>query len=295
MSGTGYLTYNYYRRTMNTANVPGLFERLDGGGALPTGADRGIAVAALIMISIAAATVAWRRLAGALIEPLPTAALVTAGLLTALAAAIVRIQWFRELHGTGRWANRVVMIATSLSAAVLIAGLCLPGSPPLGIAVAGLLLAAEECWAWAYRFRSVITSRGLTAPGETIRRANAFRGLLAPGYCAADAALSDAAPAEEVTQQLVRGRAADGSEVLSGWLRTYFTAGQRTGSVHVAICPPLDGPPEVSAEQIDGPPSRVRTAQALPYGVRLDLKLAAAAEGPTGVLLRFSAASARKG
>ena len=96
-------------------------------------------------------------------------------------------------------------------------------------------------------------------------------------------------PAEEVTQQLIRSRAADGTEVLSGWLRTFFAAGQRTGSVHVAICPPLDAVPEVAVEQIDGPEARIKTAQVLPYGVRLDLKLAAAAGEPTGVLLQFSA------
>ena len=35
--------------------------------------------------------------------------------------------------------------------------------------------------------------------------------------------------------------------------------------------------------------ARIKTAQLLPYGTRLDLKLAAAAEEPTNVLLQFSA------
>jgi hypothetical protein len=47
----------------------------------------------------------------------------------------------------------------------------------------------------------------------------------------------------------------------------------------------------LSVEQIGGPPSRVKTAQLLPYGVRLDLKLAATAEEPTSVLLQFVARS----
>ncbi len=67
---------------------------------------------------------------------------------------------------------------------------------------------------------------------------------------------------------------------MSGWLRMPFAAGQRTGSVHVAFCPPLRATPELLVEQIGGPEARVKTAQLLPYGVRLDLKLAVAAEEP---------------
>ncbi len=90
-------------------------------------------------------------------------------------------------------------------------------------------------------------------------------------------------------QQLTRTRAADGSERLSGWLRAPFLAGQRTASVHVAFCPPFAAVPELSVEQVDGPPARVKTAQLLPQGARLDLKLASAAEEPHDVALEFSA------
>ena len=88
---------------------------------------------------------------------------------------------------------------------------------------------------------------------------------------------------------MTRIKAADGTEELSGWLRMPFAAGQRTGSVHVAFCPPLPAAPELSVEQIDGPEARVKTAQLLPYGARLDLKLVAASEEPASVLLQFSA------
>ena len=80
-----------------------------------------------------------------------------------------------------------------------------------------------------------------------------------------------------------------GPNELSGWLRMPFAAGQRTGSMHVAFCPPFAATPELAVEQIDGPEVRIKTAQLLPYGARLDLKLAAAAEEPTAVLLQFSA------
>ena len=46
-----------------------------------------------------------------------------------------------------------------------------------------------------------------------------------------------------------------------------------------------------AVQQTAGPQSRIRTAQLLPYGVRLDLKLAAAATSDASVLLRFTARS----
>jgi len=101
--------------------------------------------------------------------------------------------------------------------------------------------------------------------------------------------LAPAWPDGNVLQQFVRSRGADGSEHLTGWLRIPFTAGQRTGSEHVAFCPPFEKTPHVTVEQLDGPAVRVKTAQLLPHGVRLDLKLATVAEEPDSVVLQFSA------
>jgi hypothetical protein len=99
---------------------------------------------------------------------------------------------------------------------------------------------------------------------------------------------------KEVVQQLTRSQAADGSENLAGWVRLPFAAGQRTGSIHVAFCPPLCATPELLVEQIDGPAARIKTAQLLPYGARLDLKLAVAATEPATVLLQFTARATRE-
>jgi hypothetical protein len=96
-----------------------------------------------------------------------------------------------------------------------------------------------------------------------------------------------------VTQQLTRSQTADGAEELSGWLRIAFVAGQRTGSLHVAFCPPFAATPQLVVEQLDGPEARMKTAQLMSYGARLDLKLAVAAEEPTSVLVQFSAHTAR--
>ena len=162
--------------------------------------------------------------------------------------------------------------------AALGAGLCLPDTPAVGTFLLCTLLGAEESWAWAWRLRHSIS---LPVPRPPSRAPTPRARLsLDPDV----AVLS-----EDVTQQLTRSQAADGVEELSGWLRTAFAAGQRTGSLHVAFCPPFAVTPELEVEQLDGPEARIKTAQLLPYGARLDLKLAAAAEEPTSVLLQFSA------
>lgn len=99
-------------------------------------------------------------------------------------------------------------------------------------------------------------------------------------------------PADEVLQQLTRRRLAGGAEELAGWLRVPFAAGQRTENVHVAFCPPFATAPQLAAAQLDGPEARVKTAQLLPYGVRLDLKLLTPAEQCATVLLEFTARTA---
>ncbi|NLF08575.1 MAG: hypothetical protein GX594_11425, partial [Pirellulaceae bacterium] len=59
----------------------------------------------------------------------------------------------------------------------------------------------------------------------------------------------------------------------------------------LAFCPPLDSTPKVEIEQIGGPAARIKTAQVLPYGVRLDVKLATSYDESTEILMRLSAIS----
>ncbi len=99
----------------------------------------------------------------------------------------------------------------------------------------------------------------------------------------------DAAASLDVLQQLIRRRAADGGEILSGWLRVPLAASQRTANVHVAFCPPFPRTPQVAVEQLDGPAARIKKVQVLPYGVRLDLKLVEISDTADPVVLHFSA------
>jgi hypothetical protein len=247
---------------------------------------RSAAVLLLGLLMAVALMVVARRLAGALANPLEPAPLLITGLLVAAVAAVIRLGW-RAPPTTRRatpldWA---VMALTSLAVAALGAGLCLPETSSTGLFLLCTVLAAEESWAWAWYIRRC-GSPALPRPSPLAPRPS----FSPPTLRTVSSLDSDvAALPEDVTQQLTRSQAADGTETLSGWLRMAFAAGQRTGNVHVAFCPPFAATPELEVEQLDGPETRIKTAQLLSYGARLDLKLAAAADEPTSVLLQFSA------
>jgi hypothetical protein len=90
-----------------------------------------------------------------------------------------------------------------------------------------------------------------------------------------------------VTQEFVRSRQPDGGERLAGWMRVPLSPGQRTATVHLAFCPPFVRTPKITVAQQEGPTARIKEAQLLPYGARLDLKLTHAADAPATVLLEI--------
>ena len=103
-----------------------------------------------------------------------------------------------------------------------------------------------------------------------------------------------AEPAADVLQQLTLRTTAEGGQELSGWLRMPLAAGQRTGSLHVAFCPSFDQAPQVQAEAVSGPDCRIKAAQVLPYGARLDVKLDEPAGEDESVLVWFHATGTPK-
>lgn len=250
-------------RVMNVYARPSAIRSLD--------PHRSAAVVFLLLLCTAALMVAARRLAGALTHPLEPAALLAVGLIVAIIAAMIRL---------ALQFGRATMLLTSLAVLGLAAGLCLPETNVTGKFLFCALLVVEESWAWARHKRRHQTAQDCPLPATTPR-------------AAAIPATADREISSDpfLMQQLTRSQAADGSEEIAGWLRVAFAAGQRTGNAHVAFCPPLAGTPAFEVEQIDGPDARIKTAQVLPYGARLDLKLAAATEEPVSVLLQFSAHS----
>jgi hypothetical protein len=252
-----------------------------------------LVIATAIGLFALAVLLLCRRAASAIHEPLPAAGLILVGISLAAIASIA--------HGIGRLSaqkncNLISEITLSVALFAVAATLTMPGASLPGLCFFWLILLAEEAWAWQTRLH-----RGAGCqPALTIRPLgnlphNEPHGVLPnpteptarqeprPSECV------ETILPEEVTQQLTRSTAADGTEELAGWLRVPFTVGQRTISVHLAFCPPFAHVPELNVEQIDGPETRIKAAQVLPYGARLDLKLHAASETPSTVVLQFSA------
>jgi len=242
-------------------------------GGMPAGLPRAAALPGLGLMMGSALVVVVRRMNGALETPLGPTSLLAVGLAAALGGAAIRRGWLSYDRAAGF--DRTVMALTTLAVALGGAGVCLPGTPLWVAALFFAILAIAEILAW----------RQFVRPARVVNQPR-------PPIPISAHESSEKFP-EGVSQQLVRGVGADGSDEFSGWLRTNFASGQRTASVHVAFCPPFACAPELEVEQIDGPEVRIKTAQLMPYGARLDLKLSAASEGPAGVVLQFSARAAQ--
>ncbi len=166
-------------------------------------------------------------------------------------------------------------------------GVTLEGTDALGTALFVSLLVAEEAWNWGR----------LGSPNNRPLARIALEPLSAHDRPSAPSLLerlADDAPTiadseldESVSQQLTRRREADG-QVIEGWTRVELLTGERHAAAHVAICPPLPCVPQCFAEQMDGPPARLKIAQVLAYGVRFEIKLDEPAAEPTSAVIEFS-------
>jgi len=275
--------------------------RLDGPAAE---VGRWSIVALIGLLWCAALLIGWRRLAGALGKPLQPSALLAVGILVSAVAAGSRV-WWRRLgrRSTSPYLDALMAMLPTTAVLMLGAALSIRGTSPVGLLVFWALLLGEEFWTWRPAVWKKVRQkrdppaepcRPQTAPPETTPEATPPKATHASAISDSTASPEDPVPAGDVLQQFTRSQAADGSEELSGWLRMRFLAGQRTANEHVAFCPPFARTPQVTVEQLDGPPVRIKTAQLLPYGARLDLKLTTAAQLPESVLVRFSARSRRE-
>jgi len=242
-----------------------------------------------VLLPALAGVVLWRRLAGALQNPLPVVPLVATGVLVALLAGGVRLAW-RPCFGQ-RPAFPIGRLVTVLPGVALVAlafAWSLPGTSAYGLVALWAVIVLEE----SYSFRGVLNRRAaapLPKTGGEHRPLPTVEARLGRAAPVSPPQLDR--PVEGVLQQLTRTREADGTDRLGGWVRAPFAAGQRTESIHLAFCPAFEQAPRLEVQQRGGPAARVKTAQLLPYGARLDLKLAATAESPDWVLLEFTAES----
>ncbi len=228
------------------------------------------------LLAGAAIFVALRRMAGALETPLGPFELLAVGVVLIALAYIAHAAAPRgRFHAGG--------VAVSLSMLVIAASLSLRGSNSAALFGFWSMIVGEELWAW----------RSLLAVPRSIKVGLPMAPPPVPASCGGDSTevFEPAAPAADVLQQLTLRSTAEGGQEVSGWLRLGLAAGQRSGSLHVAFCPSFAELPRVEAEAVSGPGCRIKAAQVLPYGARLDVKLDEAAEEAQSVLLWFHAAN----
>jgi hypothetical protein len=246
----------------------------------------GIAGVLILGLLLGSLTLIARRAAGGLSIPLPTAALAATGIIAvAVAAAIRRLgrdeACWSSLHG------RVAILLPSFALIALGAAITLPGSPPLGLALLWIAIAAEEAWTWR-QWRWVGGRPASRKHKTAVRQLAAVedgvhppisRRLISPPL----------SPSGDVTQRLIRTCSAAGVERIEGWLKAIVHPGERTMHLHVAFCPPFERVPQFTVIQSSGPAARVRPVQLLPYGVRLELKLSEPSNEKAVVVIEFSA------
>lgn len=244
-------------------------------------------IAAVGLLTIVAAVVCQRRLAGALVEPLPVFPLAATGFMAAAIALLARAvscKFATWAPAVVSWAVRVVPSVALMALAVALA---VPGTAVFGAWLLAGIVVAEETTAWWLNRRL----RGASAVEVEVDDAVAEdppSSTPAPRPMPPETA--DVAD-DRLSQQWARRREADGSEIIRGQARATFDTGVRTATVHVAFCPPLESAPQITFELPQEVDVRVKTGQLLPYGARFDLKLTKAAEKPISFLLRFEAVS----
>lgn len=233
-------------------------------------AGRRLSVGIVAALALVALLLAARALSGAFAAPLPAAALCVTGLAAVLTAYAARLLW--RIGAAASHARRDFALNGAISLSLLLLALALswPGGELVALAPFWALFVATEAATWRMAVR-----RG-KLPASSVRSARPA----VPSGETADA---------ELCQQISRGRAADGRQTAYGWLRVEFQPGQRTAFAHVAICPSLPNAPLVTVRQTSGPEARVKAAQVLPYGIRFEIKLAAAAERTRRLRLDFTA------
>ena len=255
------------------------------------------------LLAVAAVFIASRRLAGALGTSLgPFPLLIAGGLLAGLAwIAHAPAQTGRLRAGNTLISLAMLVIAASLS--------FLPGSHAIALLGFWAVIVGEELWAWrmeraaggapAQRVGERGAKSGERGAGRSpsyspLPYSGAGQGVRAPVPAGSGLTeeIEPTEPAADVLQQLTLRTTAEGGQELSGWLRIRLIAGQRTGNLHVAFCPSFDRVPQVQAEAVSGPDCRIKAAQVLPYGARLDVKLDEAAAKDESVLVWFHAAVA---
>ncbi len=213
-----------------------------------------------------------RQRAGMLTQPVPAGGLVALGGLLAVLFA-----WFHGTHWQ-RFANHRIhpagyvewMLPLLLTTLVTLSVGRVPGSSRTALfAMWGFLGTSEVTWLLAL----LITRRGQRSPGQISSPTVPSQPVLSDPEepDVADTVMD--IPSGALTQQMTRSLQEDGSELIFAATQADFETGQRTQTVHLAFCPPLQQAPSMECNQLDGPPCRIKVAESQIYGARFEVRL----------------------
>jgi len=204
-----------------------------------------------------------RRLSGAFSADLPAGAMLLLALVTASVLTYTRIAWRRnfplETPEELSFADQLLGWGSSLALALLAIGCCYPANRTADWLIWLPILVADQLWRQNFFDAEELGSSVVEDLQEESR----------PRLALADTPQHDA-----IVQQLYRLRDEQGQEVIYGTVRADFVAEQRTAIVHVGFCPPLAYLPEIEAEALPGgAAAKIKVAQSLAHGARLDVRL----------------------
>jgi len=242
-----------------------------------------------------------RRFDGALVKPLDAEGLIAAAVVLILLSRVAR--WRprntkQALFGLSR-ADQVLRTLATVGLFASGVALSLPGSPLGALALFWcLLLAAEGAQFVVRRFpggwrkaRPDIAAANQGQDSADERGPNGEVSSPPPFSLAAPTIEGDDGELlpHNASQRISRFQEEAGGEIVSGVVRCSFAANERQRDLHLAFCPPLKRIPQFSAEQVEGPPARIRPSLVEAFGVGLEVKLAALSSEPTSVQIQFFA------
>ncbi len=208
-----------------------------------------------------------RRAAGALDQPLSPVTLTATGLVAMFAASLVRAAWLSQ-----RSKNWAILWTPATLVLLLMLALWVPGTSVAGVVLLVATVALDACVAAALQAgwgKAILQRRfSRSHPRIDLPRTPRF--------------------SADMLQHLTRRRMPDGGELIEGEVRVLLSARQRIEHCHLAFCPPLNGTPQVTCRQIEGVPARLKVAQVLPQGARIEVRLEQPAAEDTSLVIAIS-------
>jgi hypothetical protein len=252
-----------------------------------TGRPAALVVAGTLLM--AATALVGRRWTGSLVQPPELLAFIMVAGALAASTAAARWLWLADsTPGSTSRATAGFNLLLTIGLASLAGAISLPGSAIAGLWILWLVVIGAEVGGWWLTDPQGRLTRKTESQPKRAAPQPADCGGGPPPRCTDLDGLALVRD-ESVRLQLVRRRDAAGLDELRGWAMVELAAGQRTAMLHVAFCPTFTATPAIQARQASGPTARVKAAQILPWGARIEVKLSEAVQSPCAARIEFQA------